>query len=243
MSRPDFTILSERLLRGGVAPKHVHRYLRELSDHYDDVVAELSAAGTCSDAAANAARTRLGTDDDLVSEMLAKPELKSWGARWPWAVFGIGPVLAAIAIFVAYVLLLIGIMSGLKFFGLSPPRSEMWTNLHGPGRALLEIYAAIGKYALTPLIAVAAATLASRQRIAMRWALLGIVVLAIFGGGVDVGFVFPSVVGEQGSFQFGFGFAAPYPDPRGTWLRGMLNLLMVSPLLYRHYLIMTKAPA
>jgi hypothetical protein len=37
VSRP-FENLRERLLRAGVAPRHVQRYLRELSDHYEDVV-------------------------------------------------------------------------------------------------------------------------------------------------------------------------------------------------------------
>jgi hypothetical protein len=36
----QFDKLRERLLRAGVAPRHVHRYLNELSDHLADLTAE-----------------------------------------------------------------------------------------------------------------------------------------------------------------------------------------------------------
>ena len=39
MSQP-FDEIRERLLRGGIAPRHVRRYLRELSDHFGDLVLE-----------------------------------------------------------------------------------------------------------------------------------------------------------------------------------------------------------
>jgi hypothetical protein len=37
MPQPRFDRLSERLLRAGIAPRHVRRYVRELSDHFDDL--------------------------------------------------------------------------------------------------------------------------------------------------------------------------------------------------------------
>ena len=38
MQPQQFETLGERLLRSGIAPRHVRRYLRELRDHYDDAV-------------------------------------------------------------------------------------------------------------------------------------------------------------------------------------------------------------
>jgi hypothetical protein len=35
-----FESLRDRLLRGGVAPRHVTRYLRELTEHLEDLIAE-----------------------------------------------------------------------------------------------------------------------------------------------------------------------------------------------------------
>ena len=44
MSKP-FGELRERLLRAGVAPRHVRRYLNELDDHLADLRAEEERAG------------------------------------------------------------------------------------------------------------------------------------------------------------------------------------------------------
>lgn len=63
MSKPQFEELRERLLRAGIAPSHVHRYLRELRDHYDDLYRAECARGLQPSAAAQTARTRLGSDE------------------------------------------------------------------------------------------------------------------------------------------------------------------------------------
>jgi hypothetical protein len=41
----QFEKIRESLLRGGVAPRHVARYTRELRDHFDDLVREERANG------------------------------------------------------------------------------------------------------------------------------------------------------------------------------------------------------
>ena len=45
MPQPRFERLSERLLHAGIAPRHVRRYVRELGDHFDDLVREETAGG------------------------------------------------------------------------------------------------------------------------------------------------------------------------------------------------------
>ena len=85
--------LSERLLTAGIAPRHVRRYVRELSDHFDDLVREESATGAGRALAETRALSRLGNDDDLADAMLSRPELRSFMSRFPWAVFGLGPIL------------------------------------------------------------------------------------------------------------------------------------------------------
>ncbi len=40
-----FDLLRNRLLSGGVAARHVTRYLTELAEHFDDLVAEEKSAG------------------------------------------------------------------------------------------------------------------------------------------------------------------------------------------------------
>src|SRR6202012_5807404 len=92
MPQPSFDHLSERLLRAGIAPRHVHRYARELSDHFDDLVREGIADGTGRELAETKAASRLGHEDELAHAMLSLPEMRSLTSRYPWAVFGLGPV-------------------------------------------------------------------------------------------------------------------------------------------------------
>src|SRR5579871_375651 len=84
--------LTERLLTAGIAPRHVRRYARELSDHFDDLVREESAGGAGRELAEARALARLGQEDDLAEAMGSRPELRSFMARYPWAVCGRGPV-------------------------------------------------------------------------------------------------------------------------------------------------------
>src|ERR1700753_2895211 len=84
--------LSERLLSAGIAPRHVRRYVRELSDHFDDLMREEIANGAGRQLAETCALSRLGNDDALAEAMLSRPELRSLTSRFPWAVFGLGPI-------------------------------------------------------------------------------------------------------------------------------------------------------
>jgi hypothetical protein len=54
----QFEHLRERLLKAGVAPGHVRRYLRELSDHLDDLAAAECKAGQSEEAAVRVSRAR-----------------------------------------------------------------------------------------------------------------------------------------------------------------------------------------
>ncbi|MCB2108650.1 MAG: hypothetical protein KDE14_13165, partial [Rhodobacteraceae bacterium] len=113
MSRPDFESLYEKLLRGGVAPRHARRYVKELGDHYDDLIAAAVKTGATRAEAEAQAHARLGSEEALVETALARPELKSWSARWPWAVYGPGAVAAAFVIFFGYVMALVAVFGTL----------------------------------------------------------------------------------------------------------------------------------
>ena len=80
--------LGERLLKAGVAPRHVRRYLRELADHLADLRAEEERAGRNPAEAESAALLRLGGIDDLFKAMAGQRQMQSWSARAPWAMFG-----------------------------------------------------------------------------------------------------------------------------------------------------------
>ena len=44
--QPRFEILSSTLLRAGIAPRHVHRYVAELRDHFEDLVRDEMTKGS-----------------------------------------------------------------------------------------------------------------------------------------------------------------------------------------------------
>jgi hypothetical protein len=93
----------ELLIRGGVAPRRARRALREFAQHRTDIILERLQLGETAAEGTIAADARLGSARLLVEAMLARPELKSWAQRRPWAVFAVAPLLAFCALF-AFVL-------------------------------------------------------------------------------------------------------------------------------------------
>src|SRR5438552_10970376 len=98
MAKP-FHELRERLLRAGVTPRHVRRYLTELADHLADLRAEEERAGRSRADAESAALVRLGGMDDLAKAMIEQRQFQSWCVRAPWAMlvslpsaFWLGPI-------------------------------------------------------------------------------------------------------------------------------------------------------
>ena len=72
-----FEGLREILLKGGVAPRHVRRYLAELSEHLDDLTEKQRAQGYDGEDAALRARALLGEDRELAAAMLEQKSLRS----------------------------------------------------------------------------------------------------------------------------------------------------------------------
>src|SRR4051812_35129133 len=96
--------LRERLLRGGISPRHVRRYLRELAEHHEDALQAELGKGIDLVAAREAAWARLGTEESLAQSVLERPELRSKAARFPALVFGLGPVLSWLGLALAIAL-------------------------------------------------------------------------------------------------------------------------------------------
>jgi hypothetical protein len=169
-------------LRGGVAPRHVRRYLAELDHHYDDLVAEERAHGVTGPAASAAAIERLGSTEQLAAALLAKKELRSVTSRYPWLLFGILPPLAVIASLVLLIIVsqLLVVRTGVyipRLGFLSPaPAWLVWT-YSGMMFAV--------NFLIVPLLGAVLAWTAQRQRIKPVWPLLGmalLLVLSVHGG-------------------------------------------------------------
>jgi hypothetical protein len=91
MPRP-FIELRERLLRSGVAPRYVRRYLAELADHVADLTSHAVRAGKSRSDAEAAAIIRIGSLDELAKAMAGQPRLQAWSVRAPWAIYGLAPL-------------------------------------------------------------------------------------------------------------------------------------------------------
>ncbi|MGH6828431.1 MAG: hypothetical protein ACREFW_05945 [Rhizomicrobium sp.] len=209
--------LSERLLRAGIAPRHVRRYGRELGDHFDDLVREERTGGAARELAETKALARLGNDDALAQAMLSRPQLRSLTARYPWAVFGLGPVVVLALSVVGALYLEIWLLhhSGGLF--------TYWTGRPpGPVTAKLatQVYTVYNTLAVTiaPLLfAWLFYWLGSRQRLRPVWIVTGVVLICVLGGVqelvvYDKGYVGGGVL----SFQSGLLYFVPLP--KGSWL-------------------------
>lgn len=191
MPRP-FIELRERLLRCGVAPRHVRRYIAELTDHLSDLVAEGERAGSSRNDAELKALVRLGGIDHLSRAMTERRQFQSWCARAPWAMFGLAPlILLSGAYFFAGLVL----WSGWKIF--LPEAGTPFVRLDGPAI----YYFGIGRmvyYWAPVLVGWGIALVAARQRLKAAWPFVGLVLVALVGGAVQVHVGRPSVPGGAG---------------------------------------------
>lgn len=170
--QPALRILREHLLRGGIAPAQVGRYLSELRDHLDDLVAEQDEAGVAGAAAEQQALERLGAPEILGQAMLARRDALSWSARAPVAAY-VGAPLVGLAVFAALAMVALVAICKMSSFGLT---------LHEPLPAWVDPFEAAATQAVNSAAPVLAAWLlgreADRRRARPLWPLIGIVLLA-----------------------------------------------------------------
>lgn len=159
---PDpFAILRERLLRAGVRPRTVGRYVSELREHLDDLTLELEAEGFPAEEARQRAYSRLGSIDTLAMPMISDRQFHSWAARTPWAVFVLAPI-------VGYGLI-VGLLTLALVSVVLPGAAPGWFGM--AGRAAGHFSSLVLPLAAAWLLAF----MALRQRSRPLWPLLGIV--------------------------------------------------------------------
>ena len=215
MLQSRFNRLSERLLHAGIAPRHVRRYARELSDHFDDLVREERAAGAARELAETRALSRLGNDDDLAQAMLSRPELRSLTARFPWAVFGIAPLVIPLLSAVAalyFEIWFINHVHGLFSYLTGQPPGPVTAKL---ATEVFTAYNTLAIYAAPLLFAWAFYWLGSRQRMRPAWIITGVSLICLFGGFQELIFYDKGYVG--GGVLI-FRSALFYFAPRTGWL-------------------------
>ncbi len=168
-----FEVVAEQLLKGGVAPRHVRRYIGELDDHFTQLTAQLQRGGYDIEQARLRARIRLGDDTQLVSAMLELPGIRAWSARVPWLVFSAIPPAMTFILFVIplFVVRLISPLGGFRGSLL------IWLPVSYADFARYFVDAS--NLLVAPTVAALFAVMAFRQRLDYRWALLAAVSIII----------------------------------------------------------------
>jgi hypothetical protein len=185
MPKP-FNELRERLLRAGVAPRHVRRYLAELSDHLADLRAEEQREGRTGAEAESAALARLGAIDDLARAMTTQRNFQAFTARAPWAAFGLLPLGLLAALYV--------VACSILAFGwlIFMPGADTPFGGHtgGPIYGVENIWFQTGRmiYFSAPyLVGWTIALAAARQRSRVLWPAIGLAAIAWCGGTARIG--------------------------------------------------------
>ena len=214
-----FSELRERLLRAGVAPRHVRRYLNELTDHLADLKAEAERAGHSPSDAESAALIRLGGTDELAKAMIEQRQFQSWCVRAPWAMFGVAPVLLLAC---AYLVACVILWTGWKFF--LPGNETPFVRLNG----VAIFYFGVGwlLYSAAPIFV----GWAVRQRLKTVWPFVGLMLMTWIGCVAQVRVRRPVVPGGAGHVSMVF---SPGPSVESSLLYGLWILsLMVTPFLF-----------
>ena len=219
-----FEGLRESLLKGGVAPRHVRRYLAELSEHLDDLTEKQRAHGYEGEDASSRARALLGEDRELAAAMLEQKSLRSIPARAPWLIFGFLPPVVGIAAAFALIAPLILIANLQHMVGYDGINAPQWF------RELAFAVTGVGNLALAPTLAAGFAFLAARQRISTVWPILAILVIAL----LDLQFrtEFPAVGHRGGSIGIGAAtWLSHWQSWLETWPQSVARLLLtIAPL-------------
>src|SRR5580692_11265746 len=138
--QPSFDSLRERLLRAGIAPRRVRRYLAELREHLADLTERERASGLDPRQASERALSLLGGDAELAKAMIDKGCGRSLAARAPWAVFVMSPLLLLVAALALNSILMFRLLWPMQ--GLTP--GEMPESY----RALIDLSGVVTNYVL-----------------------------------------------------------------------------------------------
>lgn len=204
MANP-FNELRERLLRAGVAPRHVRRYLTELADHLADLRAEEVRAGRSPSDAESAALLRLGGMDDLAKAMIEQRQFQSWCARAPWATFGVAPLLLLAAAYLAACIYL-WVLWQVFLPGADTPFGHHGSP--GPIYGFRNICFQGGKFFYTGvpiLVGWAILLIAARQRVSAVWPIAGCALVALMDSTAQIQASRTAVPNGLGHIRMNFG--------------------------------------
>jgi len=186
----SFDQLWEALLRGGVARRPARRYLAELQDHLDDLIAEERRGGADEPTARNRALARLGDVEALAEAMIARKEFRAWGDRAPLLTWVIAPPLALVFCTTAAMAAIV--LKATALARAAGGRADLPSWLHAVAGDVVLVSNGLCAVLLGWLLG----AMAIRQRAAPRWPMLGMIALAAVGAGLQLDVTLPSANGH-----------------------------------------------
>jgi hypothetical protein len=171
---PSFDSLREQLLRAGMAPRRVRRYVLELRDHLTDLMEQERASGLDAGQARNRAMVLLGGEAELAQAMIRSAPSLSLAARAPWMVFVMWPVSLLVAAIFFNALLLMHLLAPVQ--GLTP--AEMTDGF----RALINLANIVINYLVAGALSAGCIAVGVRQRLNSGWIWTGLGFIAVFSG-------------------------------------------------------------
>ena len=217
-----FNELRAALLRAGVASRNVRRAVLEIEGHFQQLVDEECGRGASDRDARIEAHRRLGTNQMLVQRYAARPELRAWSRRRPGICFVLLPLITYLLISGAILMSVVGLAHEFE-----PYLHRVHIAPHVTYR--IDLAARIVLLWLFPwFVAAAFAVLAYRRRVALRWPLIGIIVISVLASltNVDVTLTGGPTPGQVGA---GIGISAQ-SLPEHMTRAAILALSALAPL-------------
>ena len=207
MPERELASLKERLLRGGIAPKQVERLLLELRTHADALLEEEISRGQPLETARALARSRLGSDDEILAKALEQHALRSWGARWPVIVCALVPPVGLLALSVGAMSALVAVASLGQRVNRTPASWELgvWPWAHD-GTLLIAWLALYGFPVLCSFVLVRYAV---TRRLRLAWPVVGVLLTAALGAWTTFTVAWPRADG-RGQLSAGIGLSTDW---------------------------------
>jgi hypothetical protein len=213
-----FEGLRERLLRAGIGGARARRYIAELKEHLEDLVAEERRAGRSPSEAQARAVQRLGDTDALAEAMIAHGEFRAWSARAPVTAYVVTPAIILTVAVALWVAAIVATCNGMRSAAGEPAEVAAWVRPVADGAAWLS------NATLAILLGWGLVASAVRQRAPVLWPLLGLVVLAALGAALQVDLTLPAG-GAHGEVNLRPGLNGPLLAPSGYGMRFAVDLL------------------
>jgi hypothetical protein len=217
MPESEFAGLRERLLRGGIAPRHVERLLLELRTHAAALLEEEIARGQSVEVARTMARSRLGSDEEIVKKAVEQSALRSWGARWPVLVCALLPSVGLLALSVGTLSALVSALPVGQHLNQAAWERSVW------------LIAWLVLYGFPLLCAFVLVRYTVTRRLGLAWPVVGLLLMAALGAWTAFTVAWPQT-GVHGRLSAGVGLRTSWDSLLRFGVRWGTTLVLASGL-------------